>query len=99
MHGAGLNKQMFMRPDGIVFEISAHLNDSQMPLCGYFGNMAYIFGHHHYLFAYNGDNGSFNPPREVETMNETDVVQELLKYYNYMHSDKSAEMRKPFIEY
>ena len=45
MHGAGLNKQMFMPPNGIVFEISAYLNDSQMPLCGYFGNMSYIFGH------------------------------------------------------
>ena len=71
-----------MPEGGIIFEISAHFNDAQMPLCGYYGNWAYMFGHHHYLYTYNGDNGNFNPPRQSERMDAGDIVKELLNYYD-----------------
>ena len=91
IHGAGLNKQMFMPEGAVVFEITTFLTDVSMPVCGYFGNMANMFGHHHYLYAYNGNNA-----RVTEQMNVTDVTTQLLDYYNYIHSYESAELRKPF---
>ena len=85
-----------MPEGGIVFEISGHFNDVQMPLCGYFGSMAHMFGHHHYLYTYNGENDDLDPPRSIEIMDEIDIVKELLNYYKYIHSEESAELRKPF---
>lgn len=91
LHGAGMTKQMFMPPNGIVFEITSHLNDAGMPLCGYYGNMAAMFGHHHYLYAYDFDGG--DGPREP--MNSTDVVNKLVEFHRYIRSDESLPLRQP----
>ena len=86
-----------MPEGGIVFEINcAEFYDLQMPVCGYFGSLSYVFGHNHYLYAYNGDNGPFDPSRDSEKFDEVDITKELLKYYTFIHSYDSAEMRKPF---
>jgi hypothetical protein len=91
LHGAGMTKQLFMPPGGVVFELTPHLNDAQMPLCGYYGNWAALFGHHHYLYAYDNDNGDGNR----EQMDPFDVVSELATFYKFIHSEASASLRTP----
>lgn len=91
MHGAGMTKQMFMPAGAVVFELSPHLNDAQMPLCGYYGNLAAMYGHHHYLYAYDNDNGD----GKTEPLDPNDVTKELQIYYKFLHSSESASMRAP----
>lgn len=97
IHGAGLTKQMYMPPGGLVFELSPHINAAQMPLCGYYGNWAYMFGHHHYFYGYNLDNdgyGSFDGIKE--DVNVVDVVTKAREYYEYLQSSSSQPFRAPY---
>ena len=68
-HTSSLTKIMFMPPNSVLFEIAPQLNDAQMPLCGYYGNMAYLTGSHHYLYTYDKEGDFTN-----ETLNLDDVV-------------------------
>lgn len=94
LHGAGLTKQMFMPPGGLVFELSSHINAAQMPLCGYYGNWAFMFGHHHYFYGYDYDNGD----GKREEMDPVDVVREARAYYDFLHSNVSATLRAPLTD-
>ena len=82
MHGAGLTKAMFMPPGGIVMELSNHFGDVQMPLCGYYGNWAYLFGHHHYLYVYPSHTGH---PENFD-IDPFDMALKLNKFYRYTTS-------------
>eukprot|EP01038_Epipyxis_sp_PR26KG_P012161 gene12161-16284_t len=78
-HGAGLTNMVFMQPGGVVIEVIGHINDAQMPLCGYAGPLASLFGLHHYLYAYDWHKG------QQDSLNETRLATESRQFYDSIH--------------
>jgi hypothetical protein len=79
MHGADLTKAMFMPKGGTVVEMSAYFDDRQLPVCGFYGSYFNIYGHHHYLYAWN----EFNDPNITETFNTTDFAVKVRRFYDF----------------
>ena len=44
---------MFMPSNSLVIELVSGFHNVHMPFCGYYGMFSAIYGHHHYLHAYN----------------------------------------------
>lgn len=55
-HGAGMTNIMFMQPGSVVVEIIGKFDGRMLPLCGYHGLFAAIFGIHHYIYYYDWKN-------------------------------------------
>lgn len=49
LHGAGLTNLIFMPPDSLVIELVAQFDGRMLPVCGYHGPLAAVFGVHHYI--------------------------------------------------
>ena len=52
-HGAGLTNLMFMPENSFLLEVVGKYDIRGMPVCGYHGNLAAIFGVHHYSYYYD----------------------------------------------
>jgi hypothetical protein len=49
---------MFMPPGGVVVEIVGQFDGRMLPLCGYYGSLAAVFGLHHYIYYYDSEGGA-----------------------------------------
>lgn len=77
-HGAGLTNMMFFPVNSLVVEIAGEFKDVNMPVCGYYGPFAAIFGHHHYLYSY-----SFEKQWLLQSQSAAD---EATSFYNFIQS-------------
>ena len=68
---------IFMRPGSLVVEIIGHFDGRMMPLCGYHGSLAAIFGVHHYLYYYDWRGG--------ETPDPAVIAQEAFNYHRFLN--------------
>jgi hypothetical protein len=89
-HGAGLTNMMFMPTDSLVVEVVGETKDVNMPVCGYYGPYAAIFGHHHYIDAFYYEGG--------ERVNPTQIVQKSRKFYTFLRENSMAQRKMKSIE-
>ena len=68
---------MFMSMGGLVVELATQYNPAVMPVCGYYGTLSAVCGHHHYLFSYNRKD---QPPIDTDLL-----AGEVLKFYSRLH--------------
>ncbi len=69
----GLTNIMFMPPGSLLVEIVGQFDGRMMPLCGYHGTLAAIFGVHHYIYYYDYKGG--------EQLDVQEVVGEARRFY------------------
>jgi capsular polysaccharide biosynthesis protein len=87
-HGAGLSNMMFMPKNAIIFEVIDTFNDVNLPLCGYYHNLARIFEHHYYYFGYHRKLNENLPVRSL--------IQKMKEFYELVHSpSQSAGLQDP----
>ncbi len=78
---------MFQAENAILFEITGHYDGRMMPLCGYHGSLASIFGVHHYLYYYDW--------RGEEALDAFDVAKEVYNFYQEIHAPEfSTKMKR-----
>jgi len=49
----GLTNMIFMPQGSLVVEIVGKFDGRMLPLCGYHGSLAAVFGIHHYVYYYD----------------------------------------------
>lgn len=81
LHGAGLTNIMFMKPETVFIEITGQFDGRMMPVCGYHGPLAQIFGVHHYVYYYDW--------RGDQNLNATDLAMVSKRFYEDTRIDNS----------
>lgn len=56
---------IYMPPGGLVVEIVGQFDGRMLPLCGYHGGLAAVFGLHHYIYYYDSRGGEALDPHKV----------------------------------
>jgi hypothetical protein len=54
LHGAAMTNVMFMRPGSVLVEIIGQYDGRMVPVCGFHGPLAAVFGVHHFIYYYDG---------------------------------------------
>ena len=68
---------MFMRPGSLLVEIVGQFDGRMLPLCGYHGPLASIFGVHHYIYYYDW--------KAAEELNPTAIALQAWGFYSHLH--------------
>lgn len=76
---------MFMKPNSVLIEITGQFDGRMMPVCGYHGPLAAIFGVHHYVYYYDWRGGKSIDTEELAQ--ETKVFYEQTRILSKSASD------------
>lgn len=76
-HGAGFTNMMFMKPGGLVIELVGEFDGRMLPVCGYHGPLASLFGLHHYINYYDFFSG--------EDVNISQVVDQSAYFVSFLN--------------
>lgn len=87
-HGAGLTNIMFMNAGSLLFEIVGQFDGRMLPVCGFHGPLAAVFGIHHYIYYYDGFRGIPVDPNDATNItwvpayvDVAKITQELYHFY------------------
>ena len=92
LHGAGLTNVMFMNRDTYLVEIVGEFDGRMLPLSGYVGPQADVFGVHHYIFSFDGLYEPLDPTslaREVKDF--VGIVQKTKKEFGIVQKTKLGD--------
>jgi capsular polysaccharide biosynthesis protein len=73
---SGLTNMIFMPPGSLVVEITGQFDGRTMPLCGYHGGLAAVFGLHHYVYYYDWKGG--------ERLDAAQVAAEAAQFWRFL---------------
>eukprot|EP01042_Synura_sphagnicola_P008355 gene8355-10710_t len=90
-HGAGLTNVMFLPPHALLVEIVGEFKDVNMPVCGYYGPMASMFGIHHFLYVHAPPTLLNESPLNADVM-----AKRAAEFYRFLRSPQSKD-EKDFI--
>jgi hypothetical protein len=90
-HGAGLTNVMFLPPHALLVEIVGEFKDVNMPVCGYYGPMASMFGIHHFLYVHAPPTLLNESPLNADVM-----AKRAAEFYRFLRSPQSKD-EKHFI--
>eukprot|EP01038_Epipyxis_sp_PR26KG_P007119 gene7119-9715_t len=82
-HGAGLMNQIFMPPNSLVVEIVGFFDEVNMPVCGYYGTVAAVFGQHHFIYSYDWAEGV--------TLDTTELSIKSKLFYDHIHHNNTTQ--------
>jgi len=84
-HGAGVTNLMFMKPGTMLMEIIGVFDGRMLPLCGYHGPLAAVFGVHHMIHYYDW--------KARQGLAAYEVANRTLDYYQWL---QQGDRTKPF---
>lgn len=79
VHGAGITNLMMMAPGSLLLEIVGVFDGRMLPVCGYHGPLAAIFGVHHLIHYYDWKGG-----KPLSMQNATDKA---LRFFSWLATE------------
>jgi hypothetical protein len=92
LHGAGLTNLIFMPPDSMIIELVAQFDGRMLPVCGYHGPLAAVFGVHHYIHYWDWKLLLTRRPKgEKRVLLNAEII--ALESFNFFNDLKSLKKR------
>jgi len=85
IHGAGMQNIMHMDPGTVLYEIVGKFDGGMLPLCGYHGPLASVYGLHHAIYYYDWKIHQLEKPYH-KLLNYQDIANHAHNFYQSTRS-------------